>query len=780
VGAVSSVVRAAQGSGGRKRPAGAGRPPRPAGRLAALAAIGVMASLLTAVRTGAGGYGENPAGGWIDAHFLRARVDPAAARLEVIDTLTIRHRPGVPATRPFPLLLSADLRIDRVERVAGDPIRARDESFKPRDFWTDPPYEELEGYERARSIALELEGAAGTWPESMRVVLSYGGTVYDSLRPPRVAYARGFETTSGLIDPRGAFLGGATFWIPTRPDERFTYRCEIVTPSNWQSVSQGGLIRTDTRDGLRASVWDSPQPMEEIYLIAGPYVTRQEKHGDVDVMTYTYQDTGEEICKRYIDGTKRYIDLYENLIGRYPFSKFALVENFWQTGFGMPSFTLLGNQVIRLPFILDTSYGHEILHNWWGNGVFVDYASGNWCEGLTTYGADYLYKEREGPAAARDYRRSTLQGYLDYVSEGEDQPLRLFRQRDDFATQAIGYGKSMMVFHQVRMLLGDSPFWDALRTFYARHLFERASWSDLFAVFSEKAGRDLSGWEEQWLDRAGAPALTLLDHEVRPLSGGACEVEVEIGQAQSRSYDLRVPVRLGWNDPPADSTRVVALTEDRARTLFRAPRAPDWIAVDPDYDVLRRIDPAEIPPAISRTLGADTAIVVIADGLAPDHVEAYRALARQWDEGARIAIVNESQIGGRELGDLPIWFFGLGSVALRHLSSMPQEDCRLPAELPHSDLPRGGRLADGSGEWRIAGAGHPTGREIVLAGGAPPRPWTLLHVPSADRIATIGRKIPHYGKYSYLVFEEGQNVAKGVWEVRTSPLRVNLGVSTQR
>ena len=62
----------------------------------------------------------------------------------------------------------------------------------------------------------------------------------------------------------------------------------------------------------------------------------------------------------------------------------------------MPSFTLLGSQVIRLPFILASSYPHEILHNWWGNSVFVDYESGNWCEGLTAYMADHLIQEQRG------------------------------------------------------------------------------------------------------------------------------------------------------------------------------------------------------------------------------------------------------------------------------------------------------------------------------------------------------------------------------------------------
>jgi len=59
---------------------------------------------------------------------------------------------------------------------------------------------------------------------------------------------------------------------------------------------------------------------------------------------------------------------------------------------------------VRLPFIRTTSLGHEVLHNWWGNGVYVDWERGNWCEGLTTFMADYAYKEEEGESAAREMR----------------------------------------------------------------------------------------------------------------------------------------------------------------------------------------------------------------------------------------------------------------------------------------------------------------------------------------------------------------------------------------
>ncbi len=764
-----------------------------------LVAVGVLAGGLSVARSAQGA--ENPAAGAITRHALQARVDTTGAMLAVTDTITIAHDPNTPASRAFPFLLARSLTIRKAVGIGGTgrpfPVSVTSENrLNPRDYWANPPYDELDGYQRARTVRVSAAKLGESWPESIRVVLTYSGVVYDSLRAPKAAYSRGFEETSGLIDPRGAFLNGGTFWVPTRPDERFTFRCAIETPPGWRGVSQGALVasrgsRASVAGAARASrahgghssgdrsssaaakthtdVWDSPQPMEEIFLIAGPYTLRQAQKAGVAVMTFTYANTDSSICQRYIDGTERYLKMYGGKIGPYPFAKFALVENFWQTGFGMPSFTLLGNQVIRLPFILDTSYGHEILHNWWGNGVNVDYARGNWCEGLTVYGADYLYKEMAGSAEARDYRRTALQGYTDYVSANKDLPLRLFREREDFATQALGYGKSMMVFHQVRRLLGDDAWWGALQEFYKAHLFRTASWDDLFEVFSKRAGRDLSGWKAQWIDRAGAPTLALKDRRIE-----GSKVEVTIAQTQSDLYDLRVPVRIGWNAPtPAETTQVVSLSQAEATCAFQVSRPPDWVAVDPDFDVLRRIDPAEIPAALSRTLGADTAIVVIASGLPPEAAEAYAKMAADWGKGTKLGILRETEIQG-PLPALPTWYFGLGPAARRAVAGMND-----PSTVPAGGL--GDVAGQGSGRpdvpnagWKIAGSGIPPGRAIVVTGGTPPRSWTVLDVPDAASIASIGRKIPHYGKYSWLVFDGDTNVGKGSWDVLSSPLRASF------
>jgi hypothetical protein len=46
-----------------------------------------------------------------------------------------------------------------------------------------------------------------------------------------------------------------------------------------------------------------------------------------------------------------------------------------------------------------------------------------------------------------------------------------------------------------------------------------------------------------------------------------------------------------------------------------------------------------------------------------------------------------------------------------------------------------------------------------------------LFMPLSPQYAdVVARKITHYGKYSYLAFQSGKNLDKGIWPAETSPL----------
>ena len=265
--------------------------------------------------------------------------------------------------------------------------------------------------------------------------LKYNGTINYPIEQLGEEYARGFSQTPGIIDEKGVYLAGSTFWVPWFSNEWISFELTVTVPRDWNVVSQGNRTLNETKNESHVIRWDSPEPMEEIYLIAAQFTEYSKSAGSIDVMAFL-RTPDEALANKYLEATAQYLEMYRKLVGPYPFTKFALVENFWETGYGMPSFTLLGEQIIRFPFILNSSYPHELLHNYWGNSVYVDFKTGNWCEGLTAYMADHLIAEQRGQG--EEYRRSTLQKYTDYVKSSNDFPLSEFGSRYNASSEAIG------------------------------------------------------------------------------------------------------------------------------------------------------------------------------------------------------------------------------------------------------------------------------------------------------------------------------------------------------
>ena len=139
-------------------------------------------------------------------------------------------------------------------------------------------------------------------------------------------------------------------------------------------------------------------------------------------------------------------------------------------GLGIPSLTYLGRDVLRLPFIRATSLGHEVLHNWWGNGVVPDWGSGNWSEGLTTFQADYAYREDEGADAARAMRLEWLRDLV-AIAPADETALATFTSRRHGISSVIGYAKPAMVFFMLRDEIGAAAFEQGLRAFWQRDRF---------------------------------------------------------------------------------------------------------------------------------------------------------------------------------------------------------------------------------------------------------------------------------------------------------------------
>ncbi len=589
-------------------------------------------------------------------------------------------------------------------------------------------------------------------PHGEAVTLRWRGVIHHPVR----AFGdrlRGQAATPGTLGPEGVYLDGGSGWYPLIEGwPRFTFELRLRLPSGWQVVSQGRRS-----GGGREVRWRAEAPQEDVVLVGGPLRRwSQRGPGGIALAVYLHDDE-PELARTYLTAGARHLAFYQDLLGPYPYPKFAVVENFWESGYGFPSFTLLGPRVLRLPFIPHTSLPHEILHNWWGNGVYVDWGRGNWSEGLTAYLSDHLMKERRGQGAA--YRRATLQKYRAYAADGRDFPLRAFRARHSGASEAVGYGKALMVLHMLRERLGDAPFLQALRDFYRAHRFQVAAWADLRAAFETAGTVDLGPFFDQWLERPGAPHL--LPRAARWADG---RLRLTLAQVQDGpAYRLQVPVALTLDGHAQAWETRLAMTAKEQTFEIEAPGRPLRVDVDPRFDLFRYLDDSEIPPALGAFFGARERLLVLPARAPAPMRRAYRALAEAWEEpGVAQRVVLDRDLE-RLPDDRPVWILG--------------RDNRFLADIARS-LPALGARLDETG-LHLDGRDLPwTGHCLVLAAPGPaataPRLFAACDDPAAA--TPLARKLPHYGRYGVLAFVGARagNVFKGEWTLRDTVMTVRL------
>ena len=210
------------------------------------------------------------------------------------------------------------------------------------------------------------------------------------------------EQVSDVISDKGLVLTGT--WYP-KPDQMCHYRLTAVLPEGYEAISEAETIGKSNRDDRTVFAFDFSHPLETISLIASNrYRIAKSQVGGVEVFAYFFPEDAD-LVKIYIEHAKHYLKLYDTLINQYPYKRFSIVENFLPTGYSMPTYTLLGQEVVRLPFIPDTSLGHEILHQWFGNSVYIDYQEGNWAEGSHKLSCGPPVSRRERPGTGIQERR---------------------------------------------------------------------------------------------------------------------------------------------------------------------------------------------------------------------------------------------------------------------------------------------------------------------------------------------------------------------------------------
>ncbi|MBI5055687.1 MAG: ChaN family lipoprotein [Nitrospirae bacterium] len=525
-------------------------------------------------------------------------------------------------------------------------------------------------------------------------------------------------TSQSVIAEGGVSLTGT--WYPEIEGLNY-YKLKAVLPKGYEALSEAEeIIKIEKADTVEF-YFSFPYPLDGINLTASnKFKVKKDNYRHVEICAYFFPED-LKLAETYIEFTKKYLKLYEGLIGKYPYRRFSIVENFLPTGYSMPTFTLLGSAVVRLPFIVETSLGHEILHQWFGNLVYIDYEKGNWAEGLTTYLADHLYEEQKG--RGWEYRKQVLTNYKSYVSAEKDFPLNNFISRSDPTSQAIGYGKAAMVFHMLKNITGEKAFYDSLKHFIKENSFRAASWEDLGKSFGKTSGSNLDLFFAQWTREKGLPEIEINNIQSTQ-AGSGFELSFDVNR-KTDAFMFTLPTNIYLKSSVIRKS--LEINKKQNSFKFALPERPVKIVFDEDYDVARDIGRDEFPPVIARLLAEDKPVIAVP--LKDEDI--YKSVIAGFIK-QEAAKKNPNDIKEQDIKSSSIVILGIDNPLIGRLF---------------------GKIPPVKEGFAVLVKENPLNPQKVVG---------IFYGRTKAEVDAAFGKISHYGKYSMLTFENGKNIKKEI------------------
>ncbi|WP_136805485.1 ChaN family lipoprotein [Desulfosediminicola flagellatus] len=539
-----------------------------------------------------------------------------------------------------------------------------------------------------------------------------------------ISYDATFENnSSNLISNAGITLIDS--WHPI-PDKKMVFSLDATIPEGFEAICESDSFPL-RRVGNTVTATFS-EPSYALHFAAAPYTINTVKvRAGLNIHSMFFPEEAN-LADDYLKKAKTYINTYEAQIGPFPYNHYVIVANRLPTGLGMPTFTLLGQAVLRLPFIKDTSLRHEILHSWFGNSIDVGMEYGNWCEALTSYLADHAYREELGDA--RLYRKESLINYFSYVHESNIIPLSSFTsashtQQMSRSRRAVGYSRGLMLFSELETRVGQETFSAAVRSFFSEFNGKSASWHDFIAIFNTVSDTDLTDFFQERLSRTDTPNV-YADNVVVSQDTGQTFLNFTLHQTTDTPFSLHIPVKVVTLSGAHDFTVITKTAETTVRLPL--PGRPLQFYLDPDYTIMRQLTLEELPPVWSRFMGAENPLILFESQEAQSIYQPLLEVLEITEENIRAG----NSVKNSELRDKDLLILGLNQTAAHTLFGDPVH-------------PENGFTLDV--------------RQNPLN---PDHVAVLVTSSGLNQTTAVASRLTHYGKYSYLSFTNGRNTSKDI------------------
>jgi len=404
-------------------------------------------------------------------------------------------------------------------------------------------------------------------------------------------------------------------WFPLTnyPSNRYTGTFRLNVPDTMAMAGTGKADspqpvapRTPAEGNRLIYTFHCDRPEPNGSFVAGPLQLNPKQAEGISVAVYApHAESGK--AQEFANIVAHQEIIFSDLFGPLPDPDISVVElpDGTLREFSAPGVVMLGHRVWD-PKYSDRTLSRLVAGQWWGSEVLAASTADAWIsDGLARYSEELYAEQNFGKEAGLKAIDEFAVGALMFEDSAPvAQSARLVPYTAEY--RSVVMNKGAMLFHMLRVQMGDVAFKTLLHTFYTTFQGKTATMAAFEGMATAAADTatkrgeaplNLSGYFSQWLNSTGIPEFTLEYVTYRTRKGFRI-----VGKLKQPLDTFAMPIQLRIDtegNPELKTIDVVGTESDFTVETFGRPK-PGGIRIDPNNLMLKSSPSLRARAAIAR------------------------------------------------------------------------------------------------------------------------------------------------------------------------------------
>jgi aminopeptidase N len=385
---------------------------------------------------------------------------------------------------------------------------------------------------------------------------------------------------------------GASDWFPcknTQSDKADSSDIWIKCPSMFTAVSNGVLTEViENPDSTKTFKWKNSYPIANYLLSIAvtnySLYTNYFKYSSTDsmpVMHYMYPEEIESL-KPTLDKTIGMLKLFSDKFGIYPFIR----EKYGHSQTGI-SGAMEHQTATSIGVVDEYIIAHELAHQWFGDKITCRDWHNIWLnEGFATY-SECIYAENT-------YGKTTFDQFVSSKMNDAKKAIGTIYVEDISSVSNIfdsrrTYAKGGMVLHMLRGIVGDTTFYNILKTYSSDSVlaYSTAVTDDFKSIAEKVYGIQLNYFFNEWINGENYPVY-YISWVYNQKENDVYNVTMELNQKEnSNPKFFTMPIELKVNTSNGDT--ILHFFNNALKQVFNfdVNGFPKLLTLDPGNKILK-------------------------------------------------------------------------------------------------------------------------------------------------------------------------------------------------